>query len=490
MKKALYRKYRSITLDDIVGQDQVISALRNALKTDRISHAYLFTGPRGVGKTSVARILAHEINNIPYTNENNHIDIIEIDAASNGNIDQIRDLKEKVNIAPSIAKYKIYIIDEVHMVSKPAFNALLKTLEEPPTHVIFILATTDIDKLPLTIISRTQRYNFKPITTDQVFSHLKNISEKENINITDDAIIMIAKYGDGSLRDSISALDLVANQVGLIDSETVAKMIGWPPLDIIDELGNQILNQTIDIAQILSQLNKLYDQGYQAIIVANQLSNFFKEHLIENDIKQLSTQQIINILKKLLDINTASDPERYLEIILIDVIINMTSSTKNNINELISTSVDNTRTKKKNEAQIVSNNTISEIHSVSKSSNSEEELFDYNDSTQVWNQLLAKLKISYNTLYGIVKMADPIFKNDGSIELIFKFAFHQKRLKEAKNNLIISEILFSITGKKTKISYLLSDKLTESHEKNDIIKSSLDDISSVTNVFKGAELLE
>ncbi|MGE5298776.1 MAG: AAA family ATPase, partial [Acidobacteriota bacterium] len=154
MGKALYRKYRSRSLDEIVGQEHITALLKRAIASGNVAHAYLLTGPRGVGKTSIARILAHEINELPYSEDATHLDIIEIDAASNNSVEDIRDLREKVMVAPSIAKKKIYIIDEVHMLSKSAFNALLKTLEEPPEHVVFILATTDVEKLPATIISR------------------------------------------------------------------------------------------------------------------------------------------------------------------------------------------------------------------------------------------------------------------------------------------------------------------------------------------------
>jgi len=178
MSKALYRKYRSKSLQEIIGQKHITDILSRAIANNHISHAYLLTGPRGVGKTSVARILAHQINHLDYDEDKTNLDIIEIDAASNNGVEDVRDLREKIQIAPVSASKKVYIIDEVHMLSKAAFNALLKTLEEPPEHIVFILATTDADKLPSTIISRTQRFNFRPINIEDMVNHLSYIAKK------------------------------------------------------------------------------------------------------------------------------------------------------------------------------------------------------------------------------------------------------------------------------------------------------------------------
>ena len=240
MGQALYRKYRSKNLSEIVGQEHITSTLNNALKNNQISHAYLFTGPRGVGKTSVARILAHEVNGFSYTNDDTYLDIIEIDAASNRRIDEIRQLRDKVNIAPSSGKYKVYIIDEVHMLTREAFNALLKTLEEPPEHAIFILATTEAHKVPETIISRTQQFNFRPIPVAQIIGLLKDIAKKEKISIDDQALTVIAEYGQGSFRDSISLLDQASSLSDKITESELQSLLGLAPNKVIENIINSI----------------------------------------------------------------------------------------------------------------------------------------------------------------------------------------------------------------------------------------------------------
>lgn len=303
MSQALYRKYRSRSLDEVLGQDHVTNILRRALEQGKIAHAYLLTGPRGVGKTSVARILAHEINQLPYDEEASHLDIIEIDAASNNGVDDIRALREKAQVAPVSAPKKIYIIDEVHMLSKPAFNALLKTLEEPPAHVVFILATTDADKLPATILSRVQQFFFHPISVDVMARQLMAIAEKEGFTIEADAARLIAERSRGGFRDGISMLDqlsilatpdqpltvaMVTEYLGLSDAATLEKLLD--------------LYQSEDSADILRILQELEQSGISPTVVSHQLLSIARARLRTNP-------ELVELIQQLIEVDRHPHPD-------------------------------------------------------------------------------------------------------------------------------------------------------------------------------------
>ena len=280
MSQALYRKYRSKSLSEIVGQDHITSLLDRALESNKVAHAYLLTGPRGTGKTSVARILAHKITGLPYDIEDNNLDIIEIDAASNNGVDNVRDLREKALVAPIKSQKKVYIIDEVHMLSKSAFNALLKIIEEPPEHVVFILATTDFDKVPDTIVSRTQRYNFRLIDESTVADHLAFIAKKESIKIDTDALNLIAERGGGSLRDSISLLDQIQHSEsknGEITRSDIEASLGLATKDEINAIGEAILSG--DALKIIAAVRQPELRGIGAVSVADQLYNWIQRNL-------------------------------------------------------------------------------------------------------------------------------------------------------------------------------------------------------------------
>ncbi|MDO4967297.1 MAG: DNA polymerase III subunit gamma/tau [Candidatus Saccharibacteria bacterium] len=292
MGKALYRKYRPISLETVVGQDSVTKPLKEAISSGNFSHAYIFTGPRGCGKTSVARIFAHEINGFKYELEDSYVDIIEIDGASNTGVDNIRDLREKAMIAPSEGKYKIYIIDEFHMLSKSAFNALLKILEEPPEHVIFLLATTNLEKVPITITSRAQIFNFKLADGDTMFKHLKTVAEKEGIKIKKEALDIIVSRGGGSFRDSISLLDQISNLKSKgeeITEKDIEEALGLP-----NELKiRQILDNFERGISVADALKDLLNSGTSA----ETLSSEIIEKIVERP-----TEKTLNLVSKLFNV--------------------------------------------------------------------------------------------------------------------------------------------------------------------------------------------
>ena len=296
MSQALYRKYRSRSLDEVLGQDHVTSILRRALDQGKIAHAYLLTGPRGVGKTSVARILAHEINHLPYDDDSSNLDIIEIDAASNNGVDDIRVLREKAQVAPVSAPKKVYIIDEVHMLSKSAFNALLKTLEEPPEHVVFILATTDADKLPATILSRVQQFFFHPIPTEIMTRQLMNIAKKEGFAIEEDAARLIAERSHGGFRDGISALDqlsILATSDQPLTANMVTEYLGLSDATMLGNLLDSYPSD--DNEKVLNIFQELENSGANSVIVSHQLLSIARNRLRKNPNLVGLVQQLIEV---------------------------------------------------------------------------------------------------------------------------------------------------------------------------------------------------
>lgn len=296
MSQALYRKYRSRSLDEVLGQDHVTSILRRALEQGKIAHAYLLTGPRGVGKTSVARILAHEINHLPYDDDSSNLDIIEIDAASNNGVDDIRTLREKAQVAPVSAPKKVYIIDEVHMLSKSAFNALLKTLEEPPEHVVFILATTDADRLPATILSRVQQFFFRPIPTEIMTRQLMNIAKKEGFAIEEDAARLIAERSRGGFRDGISMLDqlsILATSDQPLTANMVTEYLGLSDATMLGNLLDSYPSD--DNEKVLNIFQELENSGANSVIVSHQLLSIARNRLRKNPNLVGLVQQLIEV---------------------------------------------------------------------------------------------------------------------------------------------------------------------------------------------------
>ena len=282
MFQALYRKYRPQTFNDIVGQNHIVSVLKNAIDKNQISHAYLFYGSRGTGKTSIAKIFANEVNgNEIYQKEN--VDIIEIDAASNNGVDEVRDIKEAIKFLPTEGKYKVYIVDEVHMLTTAAFNALLKTLEEPPAHVIFILATTEIHKIPATILSRCQRFEFKNLSQEQLIDRLRYIAKEENLVIEDEAIEKIATLAKGGLRDAISILDQVSNYSEQITLNHILEVTSSISEDDILEFYKGLLQG--DVTKSLLKYNEFVAQAKDTKLLLNDLINVTRDIVVYKNLK-------------------------------------------------------------------------------------------------------------------------------------------------------------------------------------------------------------
>ena len=310
MYQALYRKYRPSNFDEVVGQKIVVNTLINAIENNKISHAYIFSGPRGTGKTSIAKIFAktinceHPINHIPCNecsncidyNNKKTVDIIEIDAASNNGVDEIRNLKSSVNLVPNNSKYKVYIIDEVHMLSTSAFNALLKTLEEPPRYVIFILATTELYKVPETIVSRCQNFDFGRITITNIVNRLSYICECENIKIDDEALKAIAIYSNGGMRDAIGLLDQLSSYKNeLITVNDVDDICGLVSNEQMFNLINDLLGN--NLKSVINNIIKYNDDGKNLLIIFEKMVDTFKDLLIYNNASDYFTDR--NVKEKL-----------------------------------------------------------------------------------------------------------------------------------------------------------------------------------------------
>ncbi|MBP3841217.1 MAG: DNA polymerase III subunit gamma/tau [Bacilli bacterium] len=361
MYQTLYRKYRPKDFNQVVGQDVIVKTLKNSIKNGKVSHAYMFFGPRGVGKTSIAKIFARTINcnnqdgnicnncNACISSSNKEcLDIIEIDAASNNGVDEIRELRDKVSLVPSELKYKIYIIDEVHMLTIQAFNALLKTLEEPPSHVIFILATTDPQKVPETIVSRCQCFSFNRISNNDIVLNLKKICDAENIDVSDDVLFKISEFSNGGMRDSIGMLDkLYAYSDDKITMEDFIKLNRIVSNEDIFNLIQFIDNNQID--EVVNLINEWDSNGINIIQIMDSILEFLKNIILsilkgENS-KFSSVDKLIDLAnlinEKMFDLKKSNSPKIYIQILFLNFMNNYQNISRNISREIFSASNDN-----------------------------------------------------------------------------------------------------------------------------------------------------
>lgn len=455
---ALYRKYRSQSFDTVIGQPQIVGSLKSAIVNDRLSHAYLFTGPRGVGKTTLARLLARAANCTAEDRSarpcgkcanckveiGSHLDLIEIDAASNRGIDDARALREKITSAPSMGSYKVYIIDEVHMLTTEAFNALLKTLEEPPSHAIFILATTEAHKLPETIVSRTQRYRFRPITHGDLVAHLKDISAKESINISDEALELVASSGRGSFRDAIGALDQ-ASSSGLeqIDAEAIRDLLGQGDPKIMAEVISAVDNK--NPAAVLKALDDAWAGGVQPAQLARQLSEAWRQRLREatasGDAAALDSST--RALEALVPVLKSPWPELALEATLVK----------------LSSTVFIPKTQMTSQPAPNEDRTPAPTPSAAKKPEPvRQPSAGGAPDADLWMKVLTQIKQRNNSLYALLRSSTTVSFDGDDVILGCRFSFHRDRLKESKNLQVIEQALARVYGRKLRVQVQLETK--------------------------------
>jgi DNA polymerase III subunit gamma/tau len=410
----LYRKYRPNTLSDLIGQEHIVTVLQNAVDKQRIAHAYLFTGTRGTGKTTVARIFARLVNGIDPSDLTEQLDIIEIDAASNRRIDEIRDLKERVALSPVSAKYKVYIVDEVHMLTKEAFNALLKTLEEPPAHVIFILATTDFHKLPATIVSRTQRLHFRDAKDTNLIELLTKVCKSEKITYQAEALKMIAALAKGSYRDALSLLGQLRGHDQEITADLCIEILGMP--------DDKIIGTIVGLLEA--------GDGQQAANLAlEQTQNGIRPQLIGEEIiksvlsKQPISSDMLTLADRLIATITSQRPELSLQLALMSIgsvaaKITTPSMTSKMVEKIVT----------KDEPKTVTNIAPKLI------------------STDLAGKILELAEQQAKGLYTILRMCQFQQTDSTSVHMVFRFPFHLKQATTTANSAKISTILAKAMG--------------------------------------------
>lgn len=500
MYQALYRKYRPKKFSDVVGQNIIVTTLENSIKTSRISHAYLFAGPRGTGKTTIAKIFARAVNCLNYKNEicekcknclysvqKECMDIIEIDAASNNGVDEIRELRNKIKILPSELKYKVYIIDEVHMLSIGAFNALLKTLEEPPEHVIFILATTDPQKIPNTIISRCQTFQFKKISSLDITALLKKISVEESIDVDEKVLQSIAISSDGGLRDAIGLLDKLSSyKDGRILYNDFLVMNGQITSEDLEKFEDTILFYNAN--EMLEQIERYYNEGKDLLQVLKQLIFDLKNKLVELYIKDMSlkysendTVKLVNLLnEKISSVKRADDMKTYIEILLLNF-INENKNIKNEFEKKIDKKHQETsailkeeQVKDVNQTKIDENINYNEIANLmtirAKNTMAEASKSELNKELNFWKKL-NDYTFDVNNGYVACELLDgiPRAASEKSIVISYEYTSSVKKLYNHYQKL--TDYYNNLFHENKKISFISNDEwLSLKNEYINIIK--------------------
>lgn len=458
---SLYRRYRPTHFDEVIGQEHIASVLRKAITTNKVNHAYIFSGPRGTGKTTFARLFSKAINCQKPGGDGNPcnkceicseilggsaVDVIEIDAASNRGIDEIRELRERVAFSPVRAKFKIYIIDEVHMLTREAFNALLKTLEEPPAHAIFILATTELNKVPETILSRCQRFHFHRANPEQLRSLLERVAKAEKLKLADDAYDVLISRSEGSFRDSLSILGALTDLGETISAETLNQRLGLPPAKVVEQI--QVALDNGDVKSLQQLLKESLDQGLDLVVTAKSLADRYKDLVLFPE--SVSTDQLARNASTLEKILVGLSRSRYSSDPTGSVIASLVELAASRASRRV---VIESLAKEEAPKQVES---IQQPDSSLLTKKEEEERVDpiskpskpIEGAEEFWSALLYEIKDHNHALYMLLKSAHLLDLTDSKMLLGVRFRFYSERLFESKNRRLLENSAEKVSGKK------------------------------------------
>ncbi|MEA2097882.1 MAG: DNA polymerase III subunit gamma/tau [Patescibacteria group bacterium] len=521
MSEVLYRKYRPMSFDEVVGQEHVIKTIKNSIKNGKVAHAYLFSGPRGIGKTTIARILAKTINcknekdGNPCNkceiclsiNQNSFLDMVEIDAATHTQVDKMRDIIEKINFAPSIGKYKVYIIDEVHMLSKGAFNALLKTLEEPPKHVMFILATTEIHKIPATIISRCQRFDFRRMKVSEITGCLSKIAKKEGVKVEDGVLDFIAINSNGGLRDSESLLGQILSieDGNKITLEEVQKILSVADISIAIKIINLILEKKY--SESIEYINEITDDGYDLeqfagsiieytrklmlIKLSPEMEKYFSSEMTEEQISELkkisemsSIPHLIKIISVFIkskeEIKLALIPQLPLELAIAEINIEdeklLTKDKKNGYNDKIKEPIKKITEKVSSKVKQSGDFVKKSISFEKKENEIKQEIVEnieereekskivdecsisFETIRDEWCEILEEVKPHNHSLTAFLKTCQPIDVKGNEVIISCQYSFHKDKLAKVESRSIIEKVIEEILKEKVLLKFITKDE--------------------------------